>query len=311
MNKTYIALHLNNKELNIKTLYFTDLYLKQNVINPMTNTAYTDDEKAALESADLTAPEHGFIAVSSYEPSSVLWFDQDAARQITSHADPLKVKDNTMITSNGEIVATAISWLKDIPLTADNLTALHTTMDLLDGGILRSVKNEKIQEDDTNSYVTVNDLKFKNGIIECDVKSRLLPDCFEDARGFIGIAFRINDRDMEFEGFYIRPTNGKNCSNPFRRAHGCQYFAYPGYTWSYYREFAVGDYEAPVETIALDEWAHIKAELIDDHAKFYVNHELVLEVSHLQHEPKAGRIGFNTHIDSECFFKNLKVEVLD
>ncbi len=196
------------------------------------------------------------------------------------------------------------------PLNADNLTALHTSLEVLDEGI-KSVKTEKIEEDDTNSYVTINDLKFKNGVIECDVKSKLLPGSGEGARGFIGISFRIDDLDREFKGFYIRPTKGKGCTNAFRRAHGCQYFAYPGYIWFYYREHGIDDYEAPVETIALDEWAHIKAEIVDDHASFYVNNELVLEVNGMQHTPSVGRIGFNTHFDSECYFKNLRVEVLD
>ncbi len=310
MNRTYIALSINNQELNIETIYFTDRFLSKDVINPATQAKYTQEEKAALEVAALTAPEDGCIAISSFEPKATLWFDEKGAEAIVAHSDALTVKGNTVITSEGEVVAAAVSCLKSIPLTADNLTALHTSLEILGEGI-RSVKTEKIQEDDTNSYVTVNGLVMKNGIIECDMKSRLLPDCWEAARGFIGIAFRIDDRDMEFEGFYIRPTNGRECDNAFRRAHGCQYFAYPGYIWSYYREFGISDYEAPVETIALDEWAHVKAVLIDDHARFYVNNELVLEVNHMQHRPTAGRIGFNTHIDSECFFKNLRVEILD
>lgn len=308
MNKTYIALKLENKDLNVQTIYFTDLFLKQDVINPATQQKYTQDEINQLEVASLTAPDNGFIAISSYE--GTLWFDEASSKTIVSHKDALMIKENEVLTQEGKVVAKAISYLKDIPLTKNNLTALHTTLEILDEGI-KSVKNEKIEEDDTNSYVTINDLKMKNGIIECDMKSQLLPDCWEAARGFIGIAFRIDDQDREFEGFYIRPTNGKGCTNEFRRAHGCQYFAYPGYIWSYYREHGINDFEAPVETIALDEWAHVKVELIDDHARFWVNNELVLEVNKLQHTPQAGRIGFNTHIDSQCYFKNLKVEVFD
>ncbi len=310
MNKTYIALELNNKDFNINTIYFTENYLLKGVVNPATQKQYTNDEINALTVAALTAPKDGMIAISSYDPSAVLWFNEKDAFNIVSHTDPLKVHENKIYTQNGEVVATAISYLKDVPLTTDNLNALHSSLEINDG-VLHTVKTEKIEEDDTNSYVTVKDLSFQNGIIECDMKSTLLPDCWEAARGFIGIAFRIDDRDMEFEGFYIRPTNGRGCDNAFRKAHGCQYFAYPGYIWSYYREFNIPDYEAPVDTISLDEWAHVKAILIDDHAEFYVNNELVLEVKHMQHKPSKGKIGFNTHIGSDCFFKNLKVEVLD
>ena len=310
MNKTYIALELKNKELNINTIYFTDNYLSKGVINPKTQNPYSKEEIDSLEIAAITAPKEGMIAISSYEPSATLWFNEDDSFKIVSYKDALYIKGNKIFTSEDKCVATAISYLKDIQLTENNLTALHSSLEVNDG-ILHTSKTEKIEEDDTNSYVTVNDLSFQNGIIECDMKSTLLPDCWKGARGFIGIAFRIDEKDMEFEGFYIRPTNGRGCENAIRKAHGCQYFAYPGYIWSYYREHNVPDYEAPVDTITLDEWAHLKAIIIDDHAEFYINNELVLEIKHMQHKPSKGRIGFNTHIGSDCYFKNLKVEVLD
>ena len=310
MNKTYIAYPFQNKDLNIENIYFTDNYLALNVVDPTTQKPYTQEKIAALPKADITAEEDQYIAISSYFPSATLWFGKEDSIKITKHTDALMIKDNTIYTTNGEVVATAMSYLKDIPLTKDSLTALHTSLDILDEGI-RSVKTEKIEQDDTNSYVTINGLEMKNGVIECDMKSRLLQGSSEAARGFIGIAFRIDEKDMEFEGFYIRPTNGRGCENAYRKAHACQYFAYPGYTWSYYREYGITDYEAPIDTIALDEWAHVKAILKDETAKFYVNDELVLDVKHMQHTPIKGRIGFNTHIDSECFFKNLKVEVKD
>ena len=41
----YKALPLNNLELNIKTIYFTDAYLKNDVINPVTQTAEVEVNK--------------------------------------------------------------------------------------------------------------------------------------------------------------------------------------------------------------------------------------------------------------------------
>ena len=311
MNRTYEAMKLENRDLNIENIYFTDRYLNQNPLNPVTGKVYTEEERKELNGGELTAPDNGVIAVSVYEPAGVLWFDEAGTRAIVSHRDALHVENNDMKDEYGNIVATAVSRLINVNLSEDNLTALHSSLDVLDDGVVRSVKTEKMNEDDTNSYVSVNDIRMKNGIIELDVKSRLLPDCWEGARGFIGISFRIDDRDMEHEGFYIRPTNGRGCTDPFRHAHGCQYYAYPGYIWSYYREFGITDYEAMVDTIALDEWAHIKAELIDDHARFWVNDELVLEVKKMQHVPSSGRIAMRTDIGSECFYKNLRVEIYE
>lgn len=59
MNKTYIALELKNKELNINTIYFTDNYLSKGVINPKTQNPYSKEEIDSLEIAAITAPKEG------------------------------------------------------------------------------------------------------------------------------------------------------------------------------------------------------------------------------------------------------------
>lgn len=205
-----------------------------------------------------------------------------------------------------------MSEIKTIELTKENLTALHSEFEIIKPGVIKAIKTEKIPEDDTNSLVMVNGLTFQNAIIEYDFMSKLTPDAPSHARGFIGIGFRINENASEFEGFYVRPTNGKGCEDAFRKSHGCQYFAYPGYIWNYFREFGINDYEAPVSTIELGTWSHVRAEIIDDTAKFYVDGNLVLSLDgNFVHKPSKGKFGFNTHIGTEAYFENLTIEVLD
>ena len=64
---------------------------------------------------------------------------------------------------------------------------------------------------DTDTFAFVPGLDFHDGTIEVDVAGSLLPDAPRDARGFIGIAFRIDAESGGFasEGLYIRPTNGR------------------------------------------------------------------------------------------------------
>lgn len=102
------------------------------------------------------------------------------------------------------------------------------------------------------------------------------------ARGFIGIVFRAADDGREFESFYIRPTNGKECKDPVRKKHGCQYFSFPGYTFSYFREFGITDYENCVDTIAINQWSRIKAVIRDDCGSFYVDGIKVLTIRELK-----------------------------
>ncbi|HAE16203.1 MAG TPA: hypothetical protein DCG51_06600, partial [Erysipelotrichaceae bacterium] len=79
----------------------------------------------------------------------------------------------------------------------------------LDGeNTIRVVKADKIMQFDENTLVRLKDCDFHNGTIKVKMLSRLLPDAPDFARGFIGIVYRVNDNNSEFESFYIRPTNG-------------------------------------------------------------------------------------------------------
>lgn len=175
---------------------------------------------------------------------------------------------------------------------------------------VRVIKNDKIEQYDENTYAELKDLRLRNGTIIMKMKSRLLPDAPSYARGFIGIVFRAEDDSSEFESFYIRPTNGRNCTDPVRRKHGCQYFSYPGYTFQYFREFSIDRYEAPVD-LALDEWFTLKAIIQDSHAGFYLNEDdtPVLEVNDLKHgEGIQGKIGIYVDIGTEAFVSSINIE---
>lgn len=198
----------------------------------------------------------------------------------------------------------------NITFTKENLIPVHTLLSL-EGEIARVAKTDNKQPDE-NTYVKIRETPFHNGIIEVDVKGSLLSNAPDYARGFIGIVFRVNDSDCEFESFYIRPTNGKGCDDSVRKAHGCQYFSYPGYTFSYFREFGITTYENQVDTIALNEWSHIRAEITDDSGIFFVDGIKVLEVQGLKHGAYArGNVGLYVDDGTDGFFKNLKITYTD
>ena len=183
----------------------------------------------------------------------------------------------------------------------------HTSVDLSVPEAVRVRKHGSL-EPDINTYAAVIGSDFHNGTIDVDVCGGLLPDAPDYARGFIGIVFRAAEDGREFESFYIRPTNGEGCDDPVRRQHGCQYFSYPGYTFAYFREFGITAYENRVDTIALNKWSHIRAEIRDDRGLFYVDDCLVLEVNGFKHGPSArGNIGLYVDIGTDGLFKNLNI----
>ena len=197
---------------------------------------------------------------------------------------------------------------------ADDYEPVHTAISnvILDNEeVLRVVKAEKINEYDENTYAKVRNLTFHNGTIEVDMLSRLLPDAPDFARGFIGIAFRIAEDDSTFESFYIRPTNSVNATkDETRRSHGCQYFSYPKYTFAYFRDHRITDYEAPIHN-ELEQWVHLKAVITDGRGEFYLNGEEdpTLVVEEMFHGSSSGGIGFFVDIGTEAFFKNLTVRL--
>jgi hypothetical protein len=64
---------------------------------------------------------------------------------------------------------------------------------------LRVTKDSTVKAVDEPTFVKIKDLQFTNGIIEVKVVSRLLKNAPESARGFIGVAFRINETNSQYE----------------------------------------------------------------------------------------------------------------
>ena len=182
-----------------------------------------------------------------------------------------------------------------------------------DNQALRVIKPEDNMEPDVPTYARVLDSDFHDGTIEVDVRARLSPWADIDCRGFIGIAFRANADDTEFEGFYVRPRNGRSCTEPQRRIHTMQYFSYPGYTFAYFRERGIADYEAKAD-IDMDEWVHIKAEVAGSEGRFYVNdmETPALVVPKMFHGADArGGVGLYVDNGTDGLFRNLRVSCAD
>lgn len=198
-----------------------------------------------------------------------------------------------------------------INLKKEQFKAIHTSIENVElngENVLRVVKAKKLMDFDENTYAKLIHSTFHNGIIEVKMLSRLLPNAPDFARGFIGIAYRISDDDTKFESYYVRPTNGRT-DDPVRKAHGSQYFSYPKYTFSYFRDHGITKYEAPVD-IDLNEWIKLKIIIENSRAEFYVNDMIkpTLIVDDMKHgSDLTGSIGFFVDIGTEAFFKELKI----
>jgi len=187
---------------------------------------------------------------------------------------------------------------------------VNMSITTIDGAkALRVVRDTATKGADIPTFVRLNNTDdFSNGSIEVMVLSRLLPSADAGARGFIGLAFRINKDNSRFESIYIRPTNGR-ADDQLRRNHSTQYFSYPDYKFDRLRKEAEGKYESYAD-MGLNEWIKMKIVVKNAQAKLYLNDspQPVLIVNDLKlGAANSGAVGLFVDGGTDGFFRDIKV----
>lgn len=156
------------------------------------------------------------------------------------------------------------------------------------------------------SYALIKDVSFRDGAIEVDVSGQPAAGAFADARGFIGVAFRIH-ADGRYEYIYLRPTNGR-ADDQVRRNHSTQYSSYPDFDYARSRQEAPEKYESYVD-LQPGAWTKYKIEVEGSKARLYVNgaEQPCLIVGDLKLEPAAGGVALWVGPGTEGYFSNLKI----
>lgn len=209
------------------------------------------------------------------------------------------------------IIGSANLYAQQIRLGEDQLQAVGVSMklDRVKGRkAVRVVKDTSIKEVDEPTFVKIRDIDFSSGTIEVKVLSRLLKHAPDHARGFIGVAFHINDSNSRFESIYLRPTNGR-ADDQVRRNHAIQYFAYPDFKFQRLRKEAPEQYESYAD-MELDEWITMRIVVKGGQAKIFLkkNRQPSLVVNDLKLGSNAdGAIGLWVDVGTEGYFSNLKV----
>jgi hypothetical protein len=149
---------------------------------------------------------------------------------------------------------------------------------------------------------------FQDGTIEAEVAGMPAAGAPADARGFIGIAFRVAKHGTKFECFYLRPTNGR-AEDQLRRNHSVQYISAPDYSWKKLRTENPGEYESYADMEA-GMWTKIKIEVAGTKARLYVNgaSQPCLIVNDLKLGESRGQIALWTTVETEGYFSNLTVK---
>ena len=128
-----------------------------------------------------------------------------------------------LILSSGSMLT---AQRNNIEITRKNSTAFNRDA-VFENGIVHLNANAN------DGILWINNLDFKNGTIELDIKGK-------NAQGqsFVGMAFHGIDNQM-YDVVYFRPFNFKN---PERKMHAIQYVSLPKHDWSTLRQAFPGKY---------------------------------------------------------------------
>lgn len=163
--------------------------------------------------------------------------------------------------------------------------------------------------DDASAHTIaiVGDLEFRDGTIEADVAGMPAAGADTSARGFVGIAFRVDPSSDRYAAFYLRPTNGR-ASDQLRRNHAAQYISEPEYPWHRLRREQPGVYESYVD-LEVGAWTPIRIEVQGGVARLFVNNSAqpVLIVNDMKSPPASGRIALWIGVGTEAHFSRLRV----
>ena len=149
----------------------------------------------------------------------------------------------------------------------------------------------------------LNDVEFKNGVIEVDV-------AVTGSRTYPGIIFRIQG-EGNYERFYIRPhraglyPDALQYTPVFNKVAGWQLYNGDGFTAG--------------ANIPGNQWIHVKMEINGNQARVFLNHseQAGLVIHDLKHGKSKGKIGTMGPADGSAYFsnfsyqenKNLKFEI--
>ncbi|MCC7054290.1 MAG: hypothetical protein IT355_13570 [Gemmatimonadaceae bacterium] len=125
------------------------------------------------------------------------------------------------------------------------------------------------QQSQVDRLAVITGTDFMNGTIEAEVAGAPAPNAPAGARGFVGIAFRVQPDMRTYDAFYLRPTNGR-APEQERRNHAVQYISHPDWTWNRMRAETPSRYEAYVDLVP-DAWTRIRIEVRGDTARLFVH----------------------------------------
>jgi hypothetical protein len=155
------------------------------------------------------------------------------------------------------------------------------------------------------SYAILKGSRFHNGTIEVELAGKPAANAGPGARGFIGMAFRVQGNRYEY--IYLRPTNGR-VDDQVRRNHSTQYGAHPGFDFDRLRKESPEKYESYVD-LEPGTWTKYRIVIDGTKARLFVHGaaQPCLVVNDLKLGDSEGAVALWVGPGTEGYFANLKI----
>jgi hypothetical protein len=155
------------------------------------------------------------------------------------------------------------------------------------------------------SYAILKGSHFHNGTIEVELAGKPGANAGPGARGFIGIAFRVEGN--RFEYIYLRPTNGR-ADDQIRRNHTTQYAAHPEFDFGRLRKESPENYESYVD-LEPAVWTKYRIVIDGTKARLFVHGaaQPCLIVNDMKFGDSEGAVALFVGPGTEGYFANLKI----
>ena len=162
--------------------------------------------------------------------------------------------------------------------------------------------------DSAETLAVIEGLEFDNGVIQAEIAGAPGAGAGPGARGFVGIAFRLQSDMKTYDAFYLRPTNGR-ADDQVRRNHSAQYISHPEWPWARLRKETPEKYESYVDLVP-GEWTKVRIEVRGAQARLFVHDQPqpTLIVSDVKTGANGkGAVALWLDVGTEAHFRNLSV----
>jgi hypothetical protein len=155
------------------------------------------------------------------------------------------------------------------------------------------------------SFAVLKGATLHDGTIDVYVAGKPAEGAGAGARGFIGVAFRLQGN--RYEHIYLRPTNGR-VDDQVRRNHATQYAAHPDYDFARLRKESPEKYESYVD-LEPGVWTRMRVEVKGTTARLFVHgaSQPCLVVNDLKLGDSTGGVALWVGPGTEGYFANLAI----